>query len=127
MLLALLLAAALYPAYTDYVVDKAGVLASATEQLKMVSSQLDRAGIAQIAVCTVTQSMLDDESKEEYAVELFKQWGLGHGKKKADGLLILMIPGKPGHRGLKVEVGYGLEGVLPDGKVGALMDQYAGP
>ena len=45
----------------------------------------------------------------------------------ADGVLILMVPGKPGHRKLKVEVGYGLEGILPDGKVGALMDQYAGP
>src|SRR5207248_10563654 len=30
-------------------------------------------------------------------------------------------------RGLKVEVGYGLEGVLPDAKVGALMDETAGP
>src|SRR5206468_2118364 len=50
-----------------------------------------------------------------------------HGKKKADGILILMVPGKAGHRKLKVEVGYGLEGILPDGKVGGLMDQYAGP
>ena len=131
MLLALLfllgVSADRLPAYTDYVVDKAGVLGSVDSQLKQVSSQLDHAGIAQIAVCTITEDMLGDDSKEEYAADLFKKWGLGHGKKKADGLLILMVPGKPGHRKLKVEVGYGLEGILPDGKVGALMDQYAGP
>ena len=116
------------PEYTDYVVDKAGVLGSVSGQLKAVSSQLDHAGIAQIAICTITEEMLGDDSKEDFAADLFRKWGLGHGKKKADGVLILFVAGKgAGHRHIKVEVGYGLEGVLPDGKVGALRDQYAAP
>src|SRR5207245_2463646 len=82
-------------------------------------------GIAQIGVCTVPD--LGDWTKEEFAVDLFRKWGLGHGKKHADGLLVLLVPGKPGHRKIKVEVGYGLEGLLPDGKLGALIDQYAVP
>src|SRR5260370_5959787 len=128
MLLALLLAAASLPAYTDYIVDKAGILnPSDVEQLKSICSRLDHAGIAQIAVATVTEEMLGDASKEEYAVSLFQKWGLGHGKKKADGVLVLMAPGKPGHRKLKVEVGSNLEGILNDGKVGALEDRYAVP
>src|SRR5256886_2963019 len=114
------------PAFTGYVVDKAGILdQGATEQLRATASRLDHAGVAQIAVCTVPD--LGDWSVEEFAVDLFRKWGLGHGKKRADGLLLLLVPGKPGHRKIKVEVGYGLEGILPDGKVGALMDQYAGP
>ncbi len=71
--------------------------------------------------------MIGDASKEEYAVALFQKWGLGHGKKKADGVLVLMVPGKPGQRKLKVEVGSNLEGILNDGKVGALEDRYAVP
>src|SRR4051812_9285421 len=132
MLLALLLLVGVpanhLPAYTDYVVDQAGVLGSVEERLKTVSSRLDHAGIAQIAICTVTEDTLGDDSKEDFAADLFKKWGLGHGKKKADGILIFFGAGKgKGHRHIKVEVGYGLEGLLPDGKVGALIDKYAGP
>jgi uncharacterized protein len=128
VLLALILAVARLPDFTGYVVDKAGALDSGSvEQLRAISSRLDHAGIAQLAVAVVTEDMLGDASKEEYAVDLFKKWGLGHGKKKADGILLLFVPGKPGHRKVKVEVGYGLEGILPDGKVGALIDQYAIP
>ena len=132
MLLALVLLvgvpASHLPDYSDYVVDQAGVLGSVDAHLKSVSSKLDHAGIAQIAICTVTEETLGDDSKEDFAADLFRKWGLGHGKKKADGILIFLAAGRgAGHRHIKVEVGYGLEGVLPDGKVGALVDQYAGP
>src|SRR3954471_14034096 len=132
MLLALLLllgaAKTNYPAYTDYVVDAAHVLdAGSQAHLKSVSSQLDHAGIAQVAVLTITDAMLADDTIEDYAVAVFKQWGLGHDKKRSDGVLVVFKPGTSGHRLSKVEVGYGVEGVLPDGKVGALLDQYARP
>src|SRR5437764_2983087 len=114
------------PAFTGYVVDNARILdQGATEQITAIASRLDHAGIAQIAVCTVKD--IGDWSKEEFAADLFRKWGLGHGKKRADGLLVLLVPGPPGHRKIKVEVGYGLEGILPDGKVTALIDQYAVP
>ena len=128
MLLALLLAAAQYPDFSGYVVDKAGVIdASAVAHVRSVSSQLDHAGIAQVAVAAVPESYLDDSSLEDYAVELFKRWGLGHGTKRDDGLLVLFVPGKPGHRQIRIEVGYGLEGVLPDGKVGQIRTEQAFP
>jgi uncharacterized protein len=114
------------PAFSGYVVDKASVLdQGAVDQIRATASRLDHAGVAQVAVCTVPD--LGDWSVEEFAVDLFRKWGLGHGKKRADGLLLLLVPGTPGHRKIKVEVGYGLEGVLPDGKIGALIDQYAVP
>ena len=128
MLLALLLAAASLPAFTDYVVDQAHLLSpGAAAHVKQVASSLDHAGIAQVAVCTVPESALGDDSLEEYAVALFKKWGLGHGAKRDDGLLVLFVPGAPGHRKIRIEVGYGLEGVLPDGKVGEIRTQQAFP
>jgi uncharacterized protein len=131
MLLALLLVAGTqtaYPAFNGYVVDAAHVLdAQAVAHASQVASQLDHAGVAQVAVATATQAMLGDSSRQEYANELFKRWGLGHGRKRDDGLLVLFVPGPAGHRGFQVEVGYGLEGILPDGKVGEIRDQHAFP
>ena len=45
-------------------------------------------------------------------------------KSKDNGLLLLW---STGDRRVRVEVGYGLEGVLPDGKVGAILDAYVMP
>src|SRR5437588_4816306 len=128
MLLALLLAAAQLPDFSGYVVDRAGLLdAGSVAHLKQVASQLDHAGVAQVAVCTVPESAMDDDSLEDYAVALFKKWGLGHGTKRDDGVLVLFVPGAPGHRKIRIEVGYGLEGILPDGKVGQIRTQQAFP
>src|ERR1700704_6708598 len=127
MLLALLLAATL-PDYSGFVVDRARLLdANAVEHVTQVASRLDHAGIAQVAVAPVPPSDLGDLSLEDYAVALFQKWGLGHGKKRADGLLVLFVPGPPGHRKIRIEVGYGLEGILPDGKVGQIRTQQAFP
>jgi uncharacterized membrane protein YgcG len=114
------------PAYTDYVVDQASVIdAASLEHLKAVCSRLDHAGVAQIAVATIPD--LGDASIEDYAADLFKKWGIGHDKKRKDGLLVLFVPGGPGHRKIRIEVGYGLEGILPDGKVGEIRTQQAFP
>ena len=117
-----------YPDSTGWVVDAAQVL-TADEQgtLHQIASQLDREGLAQLAVAVVRPEDLGESSRAEYAVELFRRWKLGHSKQSSDGLLLLFVTGPAGKRGLKVEVGYGLEGTLPDGKVGALMDEAAGP
>src|SRR5438067_968792 len=116
-----------YPAYTGYVVDTAGVLdAQSVQRIRDTASRLDHAGVAQVSVLTVRD--LGDQSPEEYAVGAFKQWGLGHkAGKKDDGVLVLMVPGAPGHRRTKVETGYDIEGVLPDGKLGAIYDRVARP
>src|SRR5258708_16277248 len=116
------------PDFTGYVVDKAGLLdPAAVAHVKSVASRLDHAGIAQLAVATVPESMLGDDPLEDYAVALVKKWGLGHGVKRDDGLLVLFVPGKPGHRRIRIEVGYGLEGLMPDGKVGQIRTQQAYP
>ena len=48
------------------------------------------------------------------SIDLATAWGIGP-KQKARGVLILLAPND---RKYRIEVGYGLEGILPDGKVG---------
>src|SRR5438105_4800324 len=99
----------------------------AVAHVREVASRLDHSGIAQLALATVPESALGDDALEDYAVALFKKWGIGHGTKRDDGILVLFVPGTPGHRKIRIEVGYGLEGILPDGKVGQIRTQQAFP
>lgn len=63
----------------------------------------------------VTINTLDGSDIESYAVDLFKQWGIG-AKGDDRGVLILYAIRD---RRARIEVGYGLEPILPDGKVGS--------
>ena len=72
---------------------------------------------SEIAVATVKS--LDGMSVEEYANRLFKEWGVGQAKTD-NGVLILVAPNE---REMRIEVGYGLEGILPDGLAGEIRDE----
>jgi uncharacterized protein len=96
-----------------YVNDFAGVLsAPAKEKLTALCAEVDQKAGAQIAIVTV--SSLGSEPVEQFSIDLATQWGVGP-KQQAGGVLILLAPND---RKYRVEVGYGLEAILPDGKVG---------
>jgi uncharacterized protein len=98
---------------TDYVNDFAHVLDQNTiAQIDDICRQVDQKAHAKIAVVTVRS--LDGSDIESYAVTLFQQWGLGT-KSTNRGVLILYAIDD--HRD-RIEVGYGLEAILPDGKTG---------
>src|SRR6058998_3551863 len=98
---------------TDYVNDFARVLDQTTiAQLDNICQQIDQKAHAQIAVVTINS--LDGSDIETYAVDLFKKWGIG-AKATDRGVLILYAIQD---RRARIEVGYGLEPILPDGKVG---------
>jgi uncharacterized protein len=116
-LLALALALSAEPASqlhpTDYVNDFAHVLGSNTvAQLDNICQQLDHKAQTQIAVVTINS--LDGADVVSYSVDLYQKWGIGT-KGKGRGVLILLAV--QDHR-YWITVGYGLEGILPDGKVG---------
>jgi uncharacterized protein len=95
-----------------YVNDFAGVLTqSGRDQLTALCTEVDQKAHAQIAIVTVKS--LDGQQIEDYAVNLFKKWGIGP-KQSDAGILILLAVGDRRNR---IEVGYGLEPILPDGKV----------
>ena len=103
------------PKPVGYVNDFANVLSQTTKfQLTALCTEVDQKAHAQIAVVTVQS--LDGRPIEEFAVELFKLWGIGP-KQSERGLMILLAVDD--HR-YRFEVGYGLESILPDGKTGAI-------
>ena len=98
---------------TGYVNDFAHVIdPGTTTQLEDICRQIDEKAHAQIAVVTINS--LDGSDIESYAVDLFKKWGVGN-KSTDRGVLILLAVKDHQYR---FEVGYGLEPILPDGKVG---------
>jgi len=98
---------------TGYVNDFAHVLNQSTaNQIEDICRQIDEKAHAQIALVTINS--LDGTDIESYAVDLFHQWGIG-AKSTDRGVLILYAI--QDHRA-RIEVGYGLEPILPDGKVG---------
>jgi uncharacterized protein len=110
------LSEAAFPAPQKYIVDGANVIDGAARQrLNALLRGLEDETSAEIAVVTVDS--LDGMSVEEYANRLFKEWGIGK-QGVANGVLVLVAPGD---RKMRVEVGYGLEPVLPDGLAGAII------
>src|ERR1700674_3864875 len=98
---------------TGYVNDFAHVLDQATiSQITDIARQVDEKAHAQMAVLTVNS--LDGSDIETYAVDLFKKWGVG---AKSTNRGVLIVYAIKEHRA-RIEVGYGLEPILPDGKVG---------
>ncbi|HEV2732890.1 MAG TPA: TPM domain-containing protein, partial [Terriglobales bacterium] len=98
---------------TDYVNDFAHVLnQTSVAQLDNICQQIDQKAHAQIAVVTINS--LDGSDIESYAVDLFHKWGVG---SKATNRGVLILLAVRDHR-YRIEVGYGLEPILPDGKVG---------
>lgn len=70
---------------------------------------------------------MGDRPIEDYALERFRSMGLGT-KEEENGLLLVMtVNDQQGSRHFRVMTGYGLEGMLPDGKVGRILDEVGMP
>ncbi len=120
--LASLHAAPHYPRPQGYVTDAANILdASTRRQLEQQLSDFEKQTSIQIAVATVPA--LEGETVDSYAVGLFKEWGIGK-KGKDNGVLLLVAPNE---RKVRIEVGYGLESVLPDGLCGQIIREDITP
>jgi uncharacterized protein len=102
------------PNPTDYVSDFAHVLSpEAIARLDHICGQLDHTQAnAQIAVVTVKS--LDGVDSADFANALEDKWKMG--KKGVDRQVLVLLAVDDHKR--RIEVGYGLEGILPDGKVG---------
>ena len=104
------------------VTDQAGVLsASEIQALEQKLVALDDSSSNQIAVVLI--KTLNDRPIEEYATKLFREWGIGK-KKTNNGVLLLVAVDD---RKIKIEVGYGLEGAIPDITASAIIRNDIGP
>jgi uncharacterized protein len=96
-----------------YVNDFAGVMdAESRQKITALCQELDQKADAQLAIVTV--HTLEGDAAQDFANRLFEKWGVGP-KGKDRGVLVLLAVND---RQYWTEVGYGLEPILPDGKVG---------
>lgn len=102
-----------FPPLTAHVVDQAKVLSAETEaRLEQQLMAHERARGEQIVVATIAS--LQGRDPDQYAVDLFRHWRLGD-RKQNNGVLLMVAPKeREGERAARIEVGYGVEGVLTD-------------
>jgi uncharacterized protein len=105
------------------VVDLAGIIDEPVEtRINQFLRELEQKTSAQMAVLTI--ATLAGQSIEEFSLTIaHDKWKLGQ-KGKDNGVLLVVVPND---RKYRIEVGYGLEGVLPDSLVGGIGRQSLVP
>ncbi len=105
-----------------YVSDFAGVLpVGVKNQITALCADLEKKTSAQFAI--VTLKSVKPETIEQYAVRLFEQWGIGQRGKDNGALLLVAVEDKR----TRIEVGYGLEGVLTDAMSSNIIERFMVP
>ena len=105
------------------VVDLAGIIDDSVQsKLNGLLRELEQKTTVQMAILTVKS--LQGESLEEFSLNVaHDKWRLGQ-KGKDNGILLVIALDD---RKYRIEVGYGLEGILPDSLVGSIGRQYLVP
>jgi uncharacterized protein len=107
------------PKPTGFVNDFAGIIDTGSKtQINQIAKTVQETTGAEIAVVTV-ETIEPYGSIEEYSVDLASEWGIGRAGEDT-GLLILLAMKE---RRVRIEVGYGLEGIIPDGLAGEIIDK----
>jgi uncharacterized protein len=102
--------------------DFANVIPPQYEQkLAQVTGELLRK--TDVPVVVVTMPDIGGEDYNEYANRLYAAWGIG--KKGEDRGVLIFVTLK--ERKMRIETGYGIEGLIPDGLAGEIRDQYITP
>lgn len=117
-------AAEKYPARgSNAVNDFAKVIdpASAARMESLAREVWQKTGTAIVVVTVPTVG--ENEEYRMYANGLYKAWGIG--KKGEDKGVLIFLTVK--ERKIRIETGYGVEGILPDGRVGEILDKYVVP
>jgi uncharacterized protein len=102
--------------------DFANVIPAAQEQqIAAITGELFQK--TQIPVVVVTMTDIGGAEYNDYANRLYKAWGIG--KKGEDKGVLIFVTIK--ERKMRIETGYGVEGILPDGLVGEIRDRHMVP
>jgi uncharacterized protein len=110
------------PAFDSPVVDTTGTLDAATrEQLEQQARALQQRKGSQLQVLMIPSTQPEDI--EAYAVRAFESFKLGR-KGVDDGVLLVVAKDD---RKVRIEVGYGLEGAIPDIAAGRVIQEYMVP
>ncbi|MDH5545005.1 MAG: TPM domain-containing protein [Gammaproteobacteria bacterium] len=110
-----------FPKLTGRVVDQAGLLESVSDQLDVLLAHHEKETGNQVVV--VTLASLQGYDIADYGYQLGRHWGIGQ-KDKNNGVLFIIAPNE---RRMRIEVGYGLEGVLTDILAKQIIDKIVTP
>jgi uncharacterized protein len=111
-----------FPPLTGRVVDRADLLSPAVEaELTTKLEALEAESSDQVVVATIPD--LQGYEIEEYGYQLGRAWGIGQNDTN-NGVLLIVAPNE---RKVRIEVGYGLEGVLTDGLSGLIIQRQILP
>lgn len=91
------------------------------EKINLIIDELEKKTGAEIAI--VTLASLENENIEDFANRLFEKWGIGK-KGKNNGVLILVAFKE---KKIRIEIGYGIEGIIPDAKAGRIIREIMSP
>ncbi|GKV69927.1 hypothetical protein NCCP2716_24250 [Sporosarcina sp. NCCP-2716] len=106
--------------------DESGILSDSQKQeLEDYALRLYQATGAEFAVLIVDDT--GGEDYQDYALKKFREFKLGDAKEENGALLFAKTGGPKGTRDFRLVTGYGLEGALPDGKVGRIIDEVSIP
>ncbi len=106
------------PSYSSYVNDYAGVITEKDKtSMESVAKEVEDKTGAQIAVLTV-KSMAPYASIEDFGMAVAEKWKVGQ-KDKDTGIIIILAMEE---RKVRIEVGYGLEGIFNDARAGRILD-----
>ncbi len=109
--------------YNGWVSDMANILSEKTkQQLNREISELEAKNGTEIAIVTVTTTQPSPTPKQ-FTTELFNHWGIG--KKGVDNGILFLVSIQD--RRVEIETGYGIESILPDAKVGNIINQKITP
>jgi uncharacterized protein len=112
------------PRLTGRVNDYARVLSgSSRNAIEERLATLEAANPDKAQIAVLLPVSLEGESVEQYANTVFRAWGLGQ-KTKDNGVLLVIAPNE---RKIRMEVGYGVEPLLPDSKALAIIDSDIKP
>ncbi|MBW2194483.1 MAG: TPM domain-containing protein [Deltaproteobacteria bacterium] len=111
-----------FPKPRGLVNDFANVVSPQHEQklVQITKELLEKTGVS---VVVVVVPDIGGEDYNEYATRLYADWGIGK-KGKDQGVLIFVTVKE---RKMRIEIGYGLEGLIPDGMAGEIRDRYMVP
>ena len=102
--------------------DLAGVIGAPQAQaLEQLHGELMRK--TGVAIVVVTVPGLQGESIDAFALRIGEEWGAG--RKGEDRGIVIAVAIE--ERKISIATGYGVEGFLPDGRVGGILDRYAKP
>ena len=111
-----------FPELSGRVVDAANIIPDDMEaRLNQKLEALETQSRRQLVVATLPDLQGYDIS--DYGYQLGRKWGLGD-KQRNDGAILIVAPNE---RKLRIEVGYGLEGVLTDGLSALIIQQKIVP